>query len=275
MLVNLNQIFSEYPQKCVAGFNVFGFEDAQAVIDAAEELKDPVILMANKVAIDHTPIPIIAPLLLAMAKRANVPVCVHLDHSTSIGDISLAIECGFTSVMFDGSQLPYAENVRLTRAACALAHSQGVSVEAEIGSVGYSDSAVFAKTVYTEPDEALKFYNDTLVDAMAVSVGTLHRQVVQDAHLQFDRLDKIHAAVNVPLVIHGSTSVKNDELTMLAKHGVKKINLGTCLRLKFGNTLRQILAEDDKIFDRVEMFKKCMPAVYEEALLKMRLLDAK
>lgn len=274
MIVSLKDIFNQYPNKCAAAFNVHGYEDARAVIDAAESLGDPVILMTNKAAVEYMTVPVLASLLREMADKSAVPVCVHLDHATELENIHKAVECGYTSVMFDGSQLPYEKNAELTACVCDMAHPYGVSVEAEIGSVGYTDPAIAAKTVYTEPWEAEKFYADTGVDALAVSVGTVHRQVVQDAKLQFERLDAIRAATKVPLVIHGSTSVRDNELTLLAKHGVKKINLGTCLRLRFGSELRHVLAEDDKIFDRLEMFRRVLPAVEEEARKKMRLLDA-
>ena len=274
MLVNLNQIFEKYPDKCIAAFNVFGYEDSLAVIEAAEDLNVPVVLMANKVAVAHMPIPVIASLLTKMAELSHVPVCVHLDHSENIEDIICAIENGFTSVMFDGSQLPFEKNARLTRSVVEIAHPSNVSVEAEIGSVGYTDPSIFTKNVYTEPEEALQFYNETNADAVAVSVGTIHRQTVQNAVIQYERLDSIRKAVHVPLVIHGSSSVKDDDLTLLAHHGVKKINLGTCLRMVFGNTLRKTIEDDPKIFDRIEMFKKCIPAVKEEAKNKITLLNA-
>ena len=257
----------------MAAFNVHGFEDARAVISAAEKLNEPVILMTNKPAVDYMTIPVLAVLLLKMAKDAKVPVCIHLDHSTSVDDVREAVECGYTSVMIDGSQFPYEENVEITRLVCQIAHAKGVDVEAEIGSVGYSDPSIPNKTIYTEPWEAVKFYEDTGLDAMAVSVGTVHRRTVQDAKLQFDRLDRIRAAVDVPLVIHGSSSVKDHELTMLAQHGVRKINLGTCLRLRFGMELRRIINEDPSIFDRLDMFRQVLPAVEEEAMKKMLLLD--
>lgn len=274
MIVSLKDIFNDYPNKCVAAFNVHGYEDARAVIDAAESLGDPVILMTNKAAVAYMTIPVLASLLLEMADKATVPVCIHLDHATELDSIRKAVECGYTSVMFDGSQLPYEQNVELTGRVCDIAHPHDVSVEAEIGSVGYTDPAIAAQTVYTEPWEAERFHADTGADALAVSVGTVHRQVVQDAKLQFERLDAIRAATKVPLVIHGSSSVRDNELTMLARHGVKKINLGTCLRLCFGRELRRVLEEDSKIFDRLEMFRKVLPAVEEEARKKMLLLDA-
>ena len=274
MLVNLNQIFNEYPDKCIAAFNVFGYEDSVAVIRAAERLKVPVVLMANKVAVSHMPIPVLASFMTKMAQMSHVPVCVHLDHSENVEDIICAIESGFTSVMFDGSQLPFEKNARLTRSVVEIAHPSNVSVEAEIGSVGYTDPSIFAENVYTEPKEALQFYEETHADAIAVSVGTIHRQTIQNAQIQYDRLDNIRNTVDVPLVIHGSSSVKDNDLTLLAHHGVKKINLGTCLRLVFGNTLRKVINEDPNIFDRIEMFKKCIPAVEEEAANKIKLLNA-
>lgn len=275
MRCDLNYIFNNYPDRCIAGFNVYGYEDAAAVIEAAEEIQCPVILMVNVPAAEHMPIRIIGALLAEMADEANVPVCVHLDHSTSMENIALACSSGFTSVMFDGSQLPYEENVEMTKRARAIAHASGLSIEAEIGSVGYSDPSIKAKTVYTRPEEAASFYAETRVDALAVSVGTTHRQTVQNAELRLDLLDSIRTEVSVPLVIHGSSSVKDAELPVLALHGAKKINLGTCLRMSFGKALHEAADNMPTQFDRIELFKPCMAAVRQEAEKKLRLLNVR
>lgn len=273
MLCDLRYIFDNYNGKCIAGFNVYGYEDAAAVISAACTIKCPVILMVNVPASEHMPVPVIGVLLAKMAETAEVPVCVHLDHATSIEKIELACGSGFTSVMFDGSQLPYEKNVQLTRKVCMFAHKAGLSVEAEIGSVGYTDPAIKAKTIFTDPDEASAFYKATGVDALAVSVGTTHRQTTQNARIQFDRLDEIMTATDAAIVIHGASSVTDGELTELARRGVRKINLGTCLRKAFDETLWHAVKEADEQQDRIKLFRPCMEAVRQEALKKLRLIN--
>ena len=270
MLVNLNHLFKQHNNYAIAGFNVYGYEDAVSVIKAAENLKEPVILMVNRDAENHIPLDIIGPMLISLAKKASVAVSVHLDHSICMKSIELAIQVGFSSVMFDGSQLSKEENIGLTRKVIALAHPHDVSVEAEIGSVGYSDPAVKAKWIYTEPEEALEFYQATGVDCLAVAVGTVHRMTAQTANIQFDSLKRIHEMVKVPLVIHGSTGVPDEDLKKLSASGVSKINIGTSLRMAFGKTLRQAMEDQPDEFDRIKLFQLPMQEVQRAAEQKMQ-----
>lgn len=273
MLANMNQIFDFWGSKgAVAGFNVFGYEDAVAVVRAAERLNAPVMLMTNRDCVRHMPLRFLAPLLLTVAKESKVPVAVHLDHSASVDTAITAIELGFNSVMFDGSQLPVEENIRETARLIEFAHSRNVSVEAEIGSVGYDDGAIQAVARLTTPEDVSTFMAGAPVDALAVAVGTVHRMVTQTANIDFDLLSKLSEKTDVPLVIHGSSGVPDDQLRKLALAGAKKINIGTNLRLAFGNTLRSQMEADPKVFDRLVLFKGCMQAVEEAALHKMELL---
>lgn len=274
MLVNLNNILREAAQKdyAIAGFNVFGYEDAFAVVKAAEELNTPVVLMTNKVAVDHMPVEILSGILCNIAEKSKVPVCVHLDHAKDISTVARAIKAGYSSVMYDGSQLPIDENINNTNQVIKFAHSCGVSVEAEVGSVGYSDSPDNMLGEYTEPLEAKRFAEETEVDALAVAIGTVHRMTVQAAKLQFDRLEEIQKVVNVPLVIHGSTGITDEDLKKLVTYRVSKVNIGTALRMVFGNTMRQEMNANPEEFDRIKLFKKAMINVQEEAKNKIRLL---
>lgn len=269
MLVTLNDILKE--KNTVAAFNVYGYEDSAAVIRGAEELNTPVILMTNKDAVDFIPIEIIGAMLVQMAQASSVPVCVHLDHSRSLEDIQRAIAAGYTSVMFDGSQLPVEENMKISAEVVRIAHASGVSVEAEIGSVGYSDPTIKAKSIYTDPEEAVEFVKQTGVDALAVAVGTVHRMEIQEARLDFDLLGEIRKKVSLPLVIHGSSGVKDEDIVRLCEAGVNKINFGTSLRMAFGNTLRETIAAQPHQFDRLKLFIPSMDAVSERAKDKLRL----
>ncbi len=275
MLTNLNTIFSQHPDYAVAAFNIFGYEDAAAVVAAAEELKEPVILMANRDAVAHMPLPVLGKIMTHLAQQASVPVCVHLDHSISFDPIKEAIDAGFTSVMFDGSQLSMEENISITRQVVDYAHPLGVTVEGEIGSVGYSDPSIQAKTVFTEPEEALLFAEATKVDCLAVSIGTVHRMEQQAANLQFDRLKEIRDKVSVPLVIHGSTGVADSDLTKLSQSGAMKINIGTSLRMAFGKTLRKTMEENPKEYDRIKLFQQPMKTVCQTAKTKILTLQYK
>jgi fructose-bisphosphate aldolase class II len=274
MIVTLKEIINEAAGRdySLAAFNVFGFEDAYSIVQGAEWIGAPVILAANLLAIQHMPVQYLGPLLVRIAEQAAVPVCVHLDHGKDFAYIMQAIKYGFTSVMYDGSQLAFAENVKITKEITLAAHAFGVSVEAEIGSVGYSDPSVNMKHQLSDPEETLRFVDQTGVDAVAVSVGTFHRMEQQKAEIDFIRLNAIEALVNVPLVIHGASGVPDDMLDRLIRTRVGKINIGTALRMAFGNTLRAEMERQPQEFDRVKLFREPMEAIKETAIAKMRLL---
>ena len=274
MLYNLKDIIRlvDKEDRGIAAFNVFGYEDSQAVIEAAESIGRPVIIMANKDAVNHMGVELIGEIMLHVGAQAKVPVDVHLDHATDMEVIERAIRSGYTSVMFDGSQLPFDENVERTRHVVEMAHAMDISVEAEIGAVGYSDPDIRFNARFTEPQEAKRFAQLTGVDALAVAVVTVHRMEMQKAELQFDRLQEIAKQVDIPLVIHGSTGVADENLAKLVRFGARKINIGTALRMEFGQTLRRQFADDSKEFDRIKLFGPCMEAVKDKAVQKMELL---
>ncbi len=274
MLSSLKPFITEiaYLRKAVPGFNIFGFEDAHAVIEAAEELGAPAILMTNKDCIEHISLDVLAGLLRAMATKAKVPVCVHLDHAKSEELVKEAIEAGYTSVMFDGSALPIDENIARTRSVVEFAKKYNVSVEGEIGSVAYSDRNFEIPTVYTDPEEASRFARETGVDLMAVSVGTLHRMQSQHAEIQYDRLEAIQANTNTPLVIHGATGVSDEDLSRMIAYNIVKFNIGTALRMEFGKALRKEVLANPEEYDRLKLFKEPMNAVRIMALLKYKQL---
>lgn len=257
-------------QYAVPAFNVFGYEDAKAVIQAAEQMQAPVIIATNVGAIEHMPLRYLAPVLIQLASEASIPVCVHLDHGKDLDAVKEAIHYGFTSVMYDGSQLPLADNIRLTREIVQWAKPHGVSVEAEIGSVGYSDPTIAMKHEYSDPEEVAYFVNETGVDAVAVSVGTVHRMEVQEANIDFELLQQIEERVATPIVIHGSTGLSDDMLQRLVTHRVGKVNIGTALRLAFGRTLRQEIIDHPHVYDRIQLFQKPMQAIEKVAIDKYK-----
>lgn len=277
MLVGLKTMVSTAADHdyAIPAFNVFGYEDAISVVRAAEELRAPVILAANIPALAHMPLEYLAPLLIKVAEQASIPVCVHLDHGKSFEYVMDAIKHGFPSVMFDGSQLSFEENVRVTRDIVKSAHDFGVDVEAEIGSVGYSDPTIKMKHEASDPDEVEAFVRETGVDAVAVSVGTLHRMEEQSANIDFELLKRIQTKVDIPLVIHGATGVPDDQLKRLIQYRVGKINIGTALRIEFGRTLRETINAAPSEFDRIKWFAEPMKAVQKAAAGKLQLLKNK
>jgi len=259
----------------VPAFNIFGYEDAKACIDAAEELKAPVILATNQVALNHMSLPIFASMLTTMARESFVPVVIHLDHAHSYEMIAQAIKLGYSSVMYDGSHLPLENNISNTKEIVKMAHSFGVSVEAELGSVAYRDKFKHVKTVYTDPVQAGIFSEETGVDALAVSVGSLHRMERREAEVQWDLIKEIESQTAIPLVMHGATGIKEYDIERLVNTNFSKMNFGTVLRMAFGKTLRAQFEENNDIYDRMDMFPLAMKAVKREAIQKMIVMKTK
>lgn len=237
----------------VAGLVCLGWEDMRAFVAAAEAEQCPVILQAGPGCRAHTPLPVLGAMFRQLAEAATVPVVAHLDHGYTAEDCRMAIDCGFTSVMFDGSRKPLAQNIAETAAIAEMAHAAGVSCEGEIGFVGYDGGETSAGT---DPAEAAKFARETSVDAMAISVGNVHLQQDAGAGLDEARIRAIEAVTDVPLVIHGGSGVPITQRRRLARGSqICKFNIGTELRMAFGAALRAAVEKDPNRFDRVEILK--------------------
>ena len=241
MLVTLKEILKTAEEnKCAIGsFNTPNMTSAEAVIAAAEELQRPVILMHAQV---HEEMGLckmedITPVMLHFAKKASVPVCVHLDHGTDLDYIKKGLTLGFTSVMYDGSCLSAEENTENTRIAVKEALKYGASVEAEIGSMGSREGGEAAASVYTEPDAAVQFVNDTGIDALACAFGTAHGFYKAEPKLDFERLSKIHSLVSLPIVMHGGSGVSERDYREVIKRGVRKVNYYTYMAAAGGEAV--------------------------------------
>lgn len=236
----------------VPGLVCLGWEDMRAYVAAAEAERAPLILQAGPGCRAHTPLPVLGTMMRHLAEAASVPVVVHLDHGTSLDDCRQALNAGFTSLMFDGSRLPLAENIAATAAVVKLAHEAGASCEGEIGFVGYAGGEA---SLGTDIDEAAQFARETAVDAMAVSVGNLHLQEIPGSGIDRDRLAAISAGTEVALVLHGGSGIPADQRAGIAAMRVAKMNIGTELRQAFGAALRQALQADPAAFDRIALLK--------------------
>jgi fructose-bisphosphate aldolase class II len=274
MLVNLASILAPAVDGgySVACFNVFGWEDATAVVDAAAQIGAPVIVAANLDFRRFMPTEVIAVTLRSLAERAPVAVCVHLDHSYDLDEVLRAVDAGFSSVMFDGSQLPLEQNIAATRRVVRYAHAAGCSVEAEIGSVPYAEGRAHIRAELTAAGDAVRLASETGLDAMAVSVGNIHRLNTPGAVIDFARLAQIGASVSVPLVIHGTSGIHAQDIERLRRTRVAKFNIGTVLRQAFGRGLRETLARHPGRFDRLEIMADVMPVIAAEAQRMIRLL---
>ena len=245
----------------VAGLVVLGWEDARAYVEAAEQENAPVILQAGPGCRRHTPLPVLGPMFRYLAERAGVPVVCHLDHGNTLDECWQALDCGFSSVMFDGSRKPLAENIKLTAAVAERAHAAGVSVEGEIGFVGYAEGEA---SHMTDPQDAARFAADSGADAMAISVGNVHLQQEKAAHINLDALRAIEAVTAIPLVIHGGSGIPAETRRWLANNSrICKFNIGTELRMAFGASLRKTVNGDPDRFDRIAILKETIGPVRE------------
>ena len=242
MLVNMKLLLADAKKGdyAVGSFSIANMEMVRGVVKAAEEANAPIILQIAEVRLNHSPLALIGPLMLAAAKEAKVPVAVHLDHGTTLGCIKQALELGFTSVMFDGSHLPLEENIRLTKEVVAMAKPYGAAVEAEIGCVGGSeDGSEDIAMRCTDPAQAKRFAEETGVDALAVAIGNAHGNYKETPHLRFDILEKVRDCVSVPLVLHGGTGILPEEFKQCFRCGIKKINIATATFDRVEQTVRE------------------------------------
>jgi len=274
MLVTLNDLLPEAAESAsaVACINVFGFEDARAILDAAETLKRPVILATNKDMVDLLGVESLAGMLAPMAKASSAQVCLHLDHTYEEAIVYKAMQSGFSSVMFDGSQLSLDENIRRCRQVAEVANAFGISLEGEIGSVPYEEGRDHIKSIYTEPEQAQRFSVESGIDAMAVAVGNVHRLTTPTCTIDYERLAKIEASVEIPLVIHGTTGIPEADIIQLKQTRVAKFNVGTSLRMVVGQQLRQAIDAEPDQFDRSYFMRQIMPQMRDEAMRIIRVL---
>lgn len=236
----------------VGAFNANNIEMVQAIVEAAEEENAPVILQASQGAIKYAGLENITAIVKNAAAMAKVPIALHLDHGTDYEQNVKCLRIGFTSLMFDGSKLPYEENISITRKVVEMGHAVGVPVEGEIGRIAGTEDHITVSEVeasMTEPEEALRFVQDTGVDSLAVAVGSVHRMKKKEAKLDHERIRNIAELVKIPLVLHGSSGVMDDEMKKGIKEGLCKINVATQLNMAFVEGMKKALNEKPEEVD--------------------------
>ena len=229
-LVNMMKLIEQADQKGigVGAFNVGNMEMIIGVIKAAEETQTPVIMQIAEGRLKHSPLHIIGPAMIAAAKDASVDIAVHLDHGRSIDTIRQALDLGFTSVMYDGSSLPYRGNLDKTKIAAQLAKEYGAALECEIGIVGGSEGGDYEhKIKYTDPVDAMIFSERSGADVMAVAIGNAHGVYNGDPELRFDILTEIKQKSALPLVLHGGSGISDADFQEAIRCGIRKINIAT------------------------------------------------
>lgn len=247
MLVNLNYVLRD-AQKNGYGVGLFNTTDSdmlEAAIAAAEELHSPIIIGTAEILLPFGELKLIAPSIIAAAKRASVPVVVHYDHGLTFDRCMEALQLGFSSVMFDGSTGSYEENIKQTQEIVKIAHAFGATVEGEIGHVGQASDADDAKVdLYTTVEEAKSYIESTGVDALAISIGTAHGKYIKTPKLDFERLKDIHASIDTPLVLHGGSGLSNDDFRDCIKYGISKVNIFTDICLAGEKAMTEAMADD-------------------------------
>lgn len=226
MLVNLKEIlkYAEDNNCAIGMFNATGLDSIKAIIEAAEELNTPVILAHAEVHNIYNDISLIGPIMLDVAKRAKVKVCVHLDHGTSLEMIKKAIEIGFTSIMIDASSLEFKDNIKLTKKVVSMCHPLNISVEGEIGRIKSLDDTSDNEYYYTKASEAEIFVKETGVDALAIAFGTQHGFYKETPELKIDVIKNVKKVVNIPLVMHGGSGLSKEQFKKCIDAGIRKIN---------------------------------------------------
>jgi len=264
--VNLSTLLKKANKNnyAIAGLVVLGWEDALAYTQAADETGIPIILQAGPSCRQHTPVPILGKMFRHLADQTKTHICCHIDHGYSLKECKEGMDNGFTSVMFDGSKLPLSKNINNTLSIVKLAKSYKVSVEGEVGIVGYHNGKI---SEGTKVNEAKRFVEESGVDAIAISVGNTHLQINKIAKIDIKKIIDIQKVIKIPLVLHGSSGIKNAMRRKIAKTtNVAKFNIGTELRVIFGKSLRVNILKDKEVFDRLKLLKPTIKEIKKYAM---------
>ena len=274
MLVTLKQMIdmAEEGGYCVPAFNVYNIETVMGVMDAAEELKAPVIMQLYPRLVNEQVGYYLSPVVLAAAQKASVPVCLHLDHAAGKQEVYRALRWGYTGIMQDGSSLSFEENVALTRSTVEMCAAMGVSVEGELGHVGSAADDTMGE--FTDPEEAKSFVEQTGVCCLAVLVGNAHGHYKKPPKLDIDRISAIRKACGVPLVLHGGTGIPDDQVKAAIAAGMRKMNIGTDVCCAFAEGTKATMDDPNRHLAVDVFMKKPIETVKELAMRKIRMMGA-
>lgn len=254
MLVNMNQMLKKAKEEhyAVPHFNINNLEWTKFILEECNELNIPVILGVSEGAAKYMgSYLVVADLVKAMIKSLNIkiPVCLHLDHGSSVESCISAIDAGFSSVMIDGSRLPLEENIKITKEVVSYAHERGISVEAEVGHIGTTDDNMTKEETNATLEDCQILYKNTNIDALAPALGSVHGFYKKEANLDFDTMENISKNLSIPLVLHGGTGIPDDKIRMAISKGISKININTELQSVWSKSLRKYLLENEDVYD--------------------------
>lgn len=260
----------------IGAFNAHNLEMTQAIIRAAAAEKTPVIIQTSEGTAKYVGMKSFVAIVKSLADEYGVDAVLHLDHARNWDNIREAVDAGYSSIMFDGSNLPFKENILGTKRVVAYAHAQGATVEGELGTIGGTEDGIAVdpdKVCFTDPDDAAEFLEKTEVDALAVGIGTNHGQYKSKTNIRLDILEAIHHRVDVPLVVHGGTGVSDEDIHKVISAGIRKFNVGTELLVRWNLTSRELYstnkentstrnnvipalqAVEDVVVEKIKLFK--------------------
>ncbi|MDO3680700.1 class II fructose-1,6-bisphosphate aldolase [Paenibacillus ehimensis] len=278
-LVSMNEFLPKAKANkfAVGQFNMNNLEFAQAITEAAEELKSPFIFGVSEGALKYMGIEFTVAIAEAAAKKSGLPIALHLDHGSSFEVAMKCIRAGFSSVMFDGSHYSFEENIRLTKEVVKTAHAMGVSVEGELGTIGGVEDDISvdeADASLAKPEEAIRFYEETGVDCLAIAVGTAHGMYAGEPNIRFDIIEKVSKAIPVPVVLHGGSGVPDEMIRKSIEAGVGKINVNTENQVACTQTIREVLNKDAKVYDPRKYLTPARKAMVEVVKSKIQLFGS-
>lgn len=279
MLVNMKQLLEVAKENkfAVGAFNVADSNFLRVVVEEAEKNNAPAIIAVHPTELDFTKDDFFE-YVLARIKNSPVPFVLHLDHGDNMGDVMRAVRCGFSSVMIDGSLLPFEENIRVTKEVVDVCHKLGVSVEGELGTIGKTGNSIeggVSEIIYTKPEEAEEYISRTGVDTLAVAIGTAHGIYPKDKEpkLRLDILQEIKDLVNIPLVLHGGSANPDTEIEAAVKIGIQKVNISSDYKYAFYKKCREILSTTE-LWDANAIYPECIEAAKAVVKNKMELFHS-
>ena len=279
MIVNMKELLAVANDNyfAVPAFNIADYSMFNGIMEVCEEANAPVIIAIHPDELEHVGVDFLKA-VREKAYKSSVPVCIHLDHGTSFKQIMLAIQSGYTSVMIDGSSLPFEENIMTCRKVVEFARMVNVSVEGELGTIGTTDAEAEAganQIIYTNPEDAAEFVEQTGVDTLAIAIGTSHGIYPKGMkpELKLDLLNEIKAKVSVPLVLHGGSNNPDDEIGESVARGINKINISSDIKAAYYGKMREVL-KDEGLREPGSIQPPCMEAMKKVALHKIKLFRA-
>lgn len=278
-LVSMNEFLPKAKANrfAVGQFNMNNLEFAQAIMQAAEELKSPFIYGVSEGALKYMGIEYTVALAEAAAKKSGLPIALHLDHGSSFEVAMKCIRAGFSSVMFDGSHHSFEDNIRLTKEVVKAARAMGVSVEGELGTIGGVEDDISvdeADASLAKPEEAIRFYEETGVDCLAIAVGTAHGMYAGEPNIRFDIIEEVAKAIPVPVVLHGGSGVPDEAIRKSIQAGVGKINVNTENQVACTEAIRQALNKDSKVYDPRKYLGPAREAMIDVVKSKIKLFGS-